>query len=499
MESFKVYLPSNACQFIYPNNTSSDYKTRLDRRIELDGQWEVGVESIYYSSKIKDKNEKVEIDCIVQLQKDVSVNEGKRFKYLLNSNGKWKGIDGIIPTKFEEDPNNLDGVIDTLNSMNKLMFNAQGAAFFFSKSSFTKLPSMKHFHIKISSRLMEVIGFKHNLIFGSKDAITQRKYMKIGGEKLTQGDYLMQYFDADVQQREARIILKHEGENFNGGEEEFLKLWNERVEILRGHIVIRFYKKMLIFDNYSNMAIGFSSDLAAAIGQEFPIFGRSTTWANYASKLGKGQKSKLWYIDVYSTELKMLTKEENLRCLIDVFPWHHKNKEEVMNTINEKVNDTLKEKLTTSYDSEDHKFQLTLNKSGYSNLILGQKLKVKFGKTLYFLFGLQEELLQGSEINGMRRIKNLIKHEQQLFILSNLANSISYASHQLQILQSFLHDDKHPTLVEHHFEPIMYLPLKSNNIDMIHLQLVNEDFMPVKIKNLKTLVCLYFRKSEKRL
>ena len=66
IESFKVYLPSNACHNIYPNNKPSDYKTRLDQTIELDGKWEVGVESIFYSSKVEDENEKAQIHCNVQ-------------------------------------------------------------------------------------------------------------------------------------------------------------------------------------------------------------------------------------------------------------------------------------------------------------------------------------------------------------------------------------------------------------------------------------------------
>ena len=53
MESFKVYLPSNACELLYPNNHPSDYKTSLDHSIHLDGEWDVGVESIFYASDRK--------------------------------------------------------------------------------------------------------------------------------------------------------------------------------------------------------------------------------------------------------------------------------------------------------------------------------------------------------------------------------------------------------------------------------------------------------------
>ena len=65
MSSFKVYLPSNACPDIYPNNTPTDYHINFDNPIELEGQWEVGVESICYASKIYDSAETASIDVTV--------------------------------------------------------------------------------------------------------------------------------------------------------------------------------------------------------------------------------------------------------------------------------------------------------------------------------------------------------------------------------------------------------------------------------------------------
>jgi len=74
MDFFKVYLPSNACSNLYPNNTASDYRTRFDKAINLEGDWEVGVESITYSSNLNDEREHAKMELSVKLKKVVTVN-----------------------------------------------------------------------------------------------------------------------------------------------------------------------------------------------------------------------------------------------------------------------------------------------------------------------------------------------------------------------------------------------------------------------------------------
>ena len=48
MDAFKVYLPSNACPTLFPDNTATNYRTRFDKPIALDGAWEVGVGSTVF-------------------------------------------------------------------------------------------------------------------------------------------------------------------------------------------------------------------------------------------------------------------------------------------------------------------------------------------------------------------------------------------------------------------------------------------------------------------
>jgi hypothetical protein len=48
MSHFHLTLPSNASMKYYPDNTVAKYTTKLSNRIELDGDWEVGLAEIIY-------------------------------------------------------------------------------------------------------------------------------------------------------------------------------------------------------------------------------------------------------------------------------------------------------------------------------------------------------------------------------------------------------------------------------------------------------------------
>ena len=48
MSHFYLTLPSNSSLNIYPDNTVAKYTTQLRKRIELDGDWEVGLMEMIY-------------------------------------------------------------------------------------------------------------------------------------------------------------------------------------------------------------------------------------------------------------------------------------------------------------------------------------------------------------------------------------------------------------------------------------------------------------------
>ena len=53
MSRFYVTLPSNSSAEYYPNNTVARYTTKLADKIELEGDWEVGLAEISFPSAVK--------------------------------------------------------------------------------------------------------------------------------------------------------------------------------------------------------------------------------------------------------------------------------------------------------------------------------------------------------------------------------------------------------------------------------------------------------------
>ena len=45
---FYLTLPSNASLNVFPNNKTSGHRVKLPQSVELDGNWEVGLYSIFY-------------------------------------------------------------------------------------------------------------------------------------------------------------------------------------------------------------------------------------------------------------------------------------------------------------------------------------------------------------------------------------------------------------------------------------------------------------------
>jgi hypothetical protein len=504
MDQFQIYLPSNACKNIYPNNASTDYKTRFDRNIQLDGEWEVGVESIFYASQFEDTERKAQIHCSVALDKQLANDTYESFKFELAPDNKWKGFSGVMPraNDFEADPNNTDYVLQTLWDLNSQMLkrkllNRIPYAFYFSRDFCKVNSNFKSLYIRIGSHLANVLGYAHQVIF-NKFTKAYYVYDKPPQRKLRQKDYWISYFCADVQRREKRIMLKPLGEAFEGGKNAMEKLWKEKIEEFTKDLRMRYSGTgKHIVDNYdTNYALTFSRDFGKALGHPYPIFGEGTTWALHYYDLSKGHTSEEWYVDIYSREMKQNSKDFE-HFVLDLYPWQFKTMTDAMANMNDMMMKMLKTKLRGRYSSDNHRFHLSLTPNGFSSLELGSQLQTKFSPNLYYFVGLGGMNLQESNYRSERAVGNKIRFQRRLYILSNIIKPTAYAQQQLQILQNFLHiDEEEYQLIEKHFDPIVYQPIKSNNMDMIEIQLTDENFKPLKIDDMKTLVCLYFRKRK---
>ena len=493
-----MYLPSNACQDIYPTNTPSDYQTHIDQGINLDGEWEVGVESIVYDSHIDDKNVKADILLdmeskeTIHLANSFAVND---FQFILNKSGKFEGLIGITPTHFEDDPTNLEGVIKTLNDMNSQIFKKK-IGFTFKKGAFSKDSTLNGFALKLTSRLRKVLGYGDNILSADSDVLAFDAYRQPGEEKLTSEDYRLKYFYPDVLERREHIELKSQGKTFDGKESTFVELLKSKTLRTVG-VAIRFKNHKLIIDNYrSDYTIVFSPGLGKAIGHDLPIIGRGTTWARRPLDLSDVNVIENGYVDIYTTKLKSIKSEKIYRKLaLHVYPWQYETMTEAMEYMNKAVTYGIKQQMKFSYDMQHHQFNLSLSDDDHCKLVLGRGLNVRFSENLLHLFGLSNRTLQHPQTISWRRVDAFRNRERQLFLLSNIAKTTAHGERHLQILQSFLHKSKaSQSFIERHFKPVMYVPLLSNSINRIHLQLTSENYQPIDITDSKTLVCLLFRK-----
>ena len=178
--SFPVYLSSNACPDIYPNNTPSDFRTRLSRPIELRGPWEVGIASISYSSHIEDKEERAFIDLLAESTQVKEVNELYAYKFALHSNGSWIGFEGSLPKSYETDASRVEVIVKSLNDMNGSIlqkdiepiytFNIEHGN---SDEDLRVVYTSKdpNFSLRLTSRLAQVLGFGERSLFQGSDTV----------------------------------------------------------------------------------------------------------------------------------------------------------------------------------------------------------------------------------------------------------------------------------------------------------------------------------------
>lgn len=135
-----TYQVINACPNVYPNNTPTDFRTVFDKPFELNGKWEVSLESIYcYPSQIHDKTEHAHVTLKVGRAIHAPVNDRYDFRYTLAGDDTWKGLKDIKPMYDHPNIKQLVNVLFSLNSLNDGIFS-WGSAF----SSHCESPGVPH-------------------------------------------------------------------------------------------------------------------------------------------------------------------------------------------------------------------------------------------------------------------------------------------------------------------------------------------------------------------
>ena len=503
MDSFKVYLPSNSCPTLFPQNTATDYRTRFDKAINLDGQWEVGVESISYSSHINDEKERANVNFFIKSKHPVPINNMYEFEFITTDQRKWKGYDGITPSRFETNTSQIESILNTLNGMNRQMLNSQKLAiygrvfeFYLNKKNYVEYRGNDMgFALQLTNRLAQVLGFAYRTVFNGKGPIIAAGKPEVDSKtSLKEDDYLLRYMSKANQTMKTRITLKPKGKSIEGKsidekQQAFLVLWKKHVTPVTDTRA-EFKSGKLILHNYRNdFGLSFSDGFAHTFAMSKPFFGKGSRWASNTSLLDSYHENREWYIDIYDTtlELSYISKYQDLS--VSFYPWRCKSMKQVISLVNSQVEKLLRDSLTNVYDVKKHHFQLSLEQNDHTKLVLGTWIgKCLFSPNLSFLLGFSSEVIEDKETLGVREVDSLENHSRQLHLLSNVIKPTAYGKQQRQILCDFLHERSALPIIEKRFDPISYHPVAQNSIDLLYMQLTDDNYNPSLFKTLPRLL-----------
>lgn len=501
MDSFKVYLPSNASFDLFPDNTPTAYRTRFDNPIELNGNWEVGVESISYPSHFRDEKEKGRILFHTMASVTTPVNNLYPFRFHTTEKGEWKGLTGVMPKKFEKDSKKLENIISTLNGLNDEIVDKRKKTPIF---EFTLRDDKRveycaydqNFTLRLTSVLARILGFTYQTVFSGITCVVSGQSVPIVRE-LKVDDYTLRYMHEVCQQKQGRIVIKAARETFDGKEETFIAMWNKKV-MPTVQVAAEFKNGNFILLNYhSDKAITFSKDFIATFRHFQPLVGQQHQWSVTTVHLDSNSdyKNEFWFIDIYGLKLDTTEEEKyDHNLFLTVFPWQQKTIRHAMHSINTEAKNILQERWKEAYDAKKHYFHLTLEENDHCKLTIGSGIHVWFTNNLSYMFSLPHWTIVRSETFGTRQVDSLKNHSRQLHLLSNVIQPTAYGQQQRHILCDFLHRASGRKISEKHFNPISYHPVSTNVIDMIHMQLTDEHYNPIKTADSKTIVTLYFRK-----
>lgn len=501
MDSFKIYLPSNASSDHFPNNTPSNYQTHLTDPIQLEGEWEVGLESIFYSNKIGNEKEKVRVDFNVEASRKIYVTDVYPYKLQKTDDGRFMGY-GIYPKEIETSVSDRVKVGSCLNSINHdLVLNYKKAgplfSFYVARGYFQYSGSSNGVVLDITAKLARFLGFGYQHIFvGHTPVLADEK--TVIPKNLTKDDYRVRIVDTNVLRKVNRIIIKRPDRIFPKTRDLFVYVWKNI--LLKPHdIGVEFSETgKLIVHNYNDfLTIKFSHDFAKTFHIAQAIIGRKTEWALYSFDSEKTYEKDYWYVDIYSDEIDYTINNEIHSVFYEFQPRMFDSIHQLIPVFNHFTKEKLKETLTEAYDERKHNCELSLP-NNHTKLIVGEWINLKITRNLSFILGFDEEIFRTGEYLSKKLPATLQQREQHLFILSDFVQSTTYGDGKVDVLEEFVHDDNgdEKVIIEKRFQPISYHPVKRTYIENIQIQMVNEMFKPIFIRDSKTIVVLHLRKRK---
>ena len=499
MDSFKVYLPSNASAGIFPNNTPSNYQTQFSDPIQLQGEWEAGLESIHYSTKIGDEEESVQLNLAVEAQNKIYVTSRYPYKYRITEDGKWpvQFLD-VYPKNIVTDPSDREGVIRCLNTINReiLEFGEKSDVFSFKvegeKTVF--IGETNGILVATTTNMSRYLGFGWTHIFSGRTNISGELKRRIP-KSFVRDDYHVKIIDTNVLQKVGRVVIKESGRIFPDPKRQLKEVWTK--ELKNYDIKVRFSKSgKLIIDNFNPLVtIRLSPDFSKTFDIAEAIFSSNTEWALVKFDSKKLYEKDLWYVDLYYNNIDHFLKIGLHDISIGFTPRRYHDVHHIIPTINSLTEAKLKETLASTYNDDFHKCELSFFKN-HTQLDVGRWVSLTISDNLSFLLGFDKAKFEAGNYLSKRLPATLEQREQHLFVLTDFIQSSSYGDVKMDILQEFVHEGNsiEQRIIEKRFHPISYNPVKCSYIENIQIQLVNEIFKPIYIDNSKTIVILHFRK-----
>ena len=502
MDSFKIYLPSNASVDYFPNNTASKYQTHLTDPIQLEGNWEAGLESIFYSSKIGDEEETATFTIRAIFPMREYLYELYPLTYLVNQK--------VIPFKWISSPHTpsdytgntlrytVESLVKLLNSTNSsILYNRNAKVFTFRKDGehIVFKGETNGIVIVLKHKIARALGFGWKHVFCGNAPI-RGLHKKVMHKVWHMEDFNVWAVDTNVLKRVARIVIKNPGFSSPKSRAIFKQKWLDMVE--KTYKVRATFSKSgkLIVKNFTDQILRFSKDFSEAFSMAEVIIGNLEEWATSAFDTNNSFVDGFWYMDIFSQELEFNLKNRYLEFDHVFKPRHFFDVQNIIMMMNEALPKQIEKDLGPIYhNSTNHKYKFSLEKN-HVKMELNKWIEVLFSKNLAFLLGFDNTHYDGGTHVSKRLPATLEQREQHLFILSDVIQSTSYGNMKVDILQEFVHegDTNKKQLIEKRFHPITYNPVKSSYIENIAVTIANELLLPVFINDSKTVVIIHFRK-----
>ena len=499
MDSFRVYLPSNASMDLFPDNIPSDYKIQMNPPLQLNGNWEVGVENVCYHSAIANTRESETLTVRTQTYETKTMNELFNYPYVLTKDGKWN-YDWMQFKSKHYNFHDMPKVRDILNTGNKMIMKDERKKVYkfyitrwHSNLYYTFKSFSSGFAMRIDSDLLEHLGFGYSEHVFENGKGNVKKVDKSG--KLNESNYRFKIFDSNVVECEERITLKKRDEK-PLSLTALVQRWNETVGKKYGEMSEGRKNKFIIHKKHDKLTVFFSPSLRGIVRHYSPVIGSGRFWGSHAYSIPKQLDNDEWYVDIYGDRIKTIRQKEKEIKSEFVFPVReYSTVQDLIRRMNSHIEYMMKT-YRSNYDVEKHRILFEIDNQK-TVLKLGSDITVHLTENFAKLFGFINQTFSDRITISLESPMTLDKREQHLFIQSDLISPILFGDKKEYILRGFIHDkDSTFGIMEKLFDPILYLPVAKEDIPFINIRITNGLRERIHLRDTKSLITLVFRRAK---